>query len=112
MPRPSLTTQVLEVLEDGTRILKDGSRVNPDGSITLADGTVIPRDVAAKLAQKRKATLPARRPGESEEDYQARIRQFMSGGSAGGADGSGADGYCIMRVCYIFYISDDKDDDG
>lgn len=87
----------MEILPDGTRILKDGTRINPDGSMTLADGTVIPADVARKLAMERK--LPPRRSGESEAEYQARLRATGFGsslgpGSAGrvGAYGSGRGG--------------------
>jgi len=92
----SYDQEVVEILPDGTRVLKDGTRINPDGSMTLADGTVIPADVARKLAMERK--MPPRRSGESEADYQARLRAmgFGSGlgpGSAGvGAHGSGRGG--------------------
>ena len=71
----------MEVLEDGTRVLRDGTRINPDGSMTLSDGTVIDPVAAQKLAMRRKQTLPPRKPGESEEQYKARVRLIL--GDAG-----------------------------
>lgn len=90
--------EVMEVLSDGTRILKDGTRINPDGSMTLADGTAIDPAAAQKLAIKRKITIPPRKPGETEEQYQARIRRILGepdparDGGAGGGAGGDSDG--------------------
>ena len=58
------------ILADGTKILPDGTKIMADGSVVLPDGTVLTGAEAAAWKKKRRK----RQPGETDADYEKRMR--------------------------------------